>query len=123
MYHIVKDVASLITKSSENHSLAALSLQVSHLQTRRVTTPELGQLTCFTSLQDIMNIAKIRREYSWDVRGWCTDKRELGIFLSVDPFKENKTNQHQTLHLDPQTLCLDGLVKAIVIKRWSLSIV
>ena len=28
MYHIVKDVASLITMSSENHSLTALSLQV-----------------------------------------------------------------------------------------------
>ena len=34
--------------------------------------------------------------------GWCNDKEE-GIFLSVDPFKE-KTNQHRTLHLDPQRL-------------------
>ena len=29
---------------------------------------------------------------SWDVRGWCSDKKQ-GIFLSVDLFKEKKTNQ------------------------------
>ena len=42
---------------------------------------------------------KIHRLYSWDVRGWSSDKKEW-IFLSVDPFK-GKTNQHRTLHLDP----------------------
>ena len=47
-----------------------------------------------------MNIAKIHRHYSWDVRGWCSDWKE-GIFLSVYPFEE-KINQHRTLHLDPQ---------------------
>ena len=45
MYHIVKDVASLITMSSENQSLTALSLRVSHLQTGRLNTSKLGQLT------------------------------------------------------------------------------
>ena len=50
-----------------------------------------------------MNIAKIHRLYSWDVRGWCSDKKE-GILLKVDAFKERKTNQHRTLHLDPQRL-------------------
>ena len=49
-----------------------------------------------------MNIAKIHRLYAWDVRGWCSDEKKV-LFLSVDPFKE-KTNQHQTLHLDPQRL-------------------
>ena len=37
MHHIVKDVASLITMSSENHSLTALFQRVSHFQTRRQT--------------------------------------------------------------------------------------
>ena len=61
MYHIVKDVVSLITMSSENHCLAALSQPVSHFQNRRVSTSKLGQLTCFISLRDIVNIAKIHR--------------------------------------------------------------
>ena len=74
MYHIVKDVASLITMSSENHSLTALFLRIPHFQTRRLDTPKRVQLTCFTS-------------YSWDVPGWCSDKKGE-IFLSVDPFKE-----------------------------------
>ena len=69
MYHIVKDVASLITMSSENHSLTALSLLVSHLQTRRVYTSILGQLTCFTSLRDVrehrQNTHVIFIGYSW----------------------------------------------------------
>ena len=86
MYHIVKDVASLITTLLENHSLTALSQLVSHFQTRRFNTYKLGQLT---SLRDIENIAKIHRQYSWDVRGRCTDTNE-GIFLSVVPFKEEK---------------------------------
>ena len=47
-----------------------------------------------------MIIAKIHRQYSWDVRGWCRDKKK-GIYHSVDPFEEKK-NQHRTLHLDPQ---------------------
>ena len=61
---------------------------------------KLGPLICSKSLWDIVNIAKIHRQYSWDIRGWCSQKEE-GIFLSVDPLKE-KTNQHQTLRLDPQ---------------------
>ena len=52
---------------------------------------ELGRLTCFKFLHDIVNIAKIQRQYSWDVRGWCGDKKE-GIFLSVDtPREKNKS--------------------------------
>ena len=47
-----------------------------------------------------MNIAKIDRQYSWHVRGWCSDNKK-GIFLSVDPFKE-KNNQYQTLYPDHQ---------------------
>ena len=34
-----------------------------------------------------MKIAKIHMQYSWDGRGWCSDKKE-GIFLSVDRFNE-----------------------------------
>ena len=49
-----------------------------------------------------MNIAEIHRLYSWDIRDWCSDIKEWN-FISVDPFKE-KTNQHRTLHLDPQRL-------------------
>ena len=100
MYHIVKDIASSIRMSSENHHSTALSKRVSHLETRRVNTSELGQLTCSTSLWDAMKIARIHRLYSFDVRGWCSDKKE-GFLLAVDPFKE-KTNQHRTLYLDPQ---------------------
>ena len=44
MYHIIKDVASLITMSSENHRLTAISHRVSHFQTQRVNTFKLGQL-------------------------------------------------------------------------------
>ena len=43
-------------------------------------------------------ISKATRKYC--VRGCCSNKEE-GILLSVDFFKE-KTNQHRTLHLDPQ---------------------
>ena len=39
VYHIVKDVASLITMSSKNHRLTALSQRVAHFKTRRVNTP------------------------------------------------------------------------------------
>ena len=68
-----------------------------------------------------MYIAKIHRIYSWDVRGWCSDKKE-GIFLSVDPFKEKtKTNQHRTLYLDPQRLGQSHW--AYNKKRWLLLIV
>ena len=59
-------------------------------QTGWLKTAKLGQLTCSISLYDIVNIAKIRRQYSWDVRGWYTDKKE-GIFFNVDPFKEKKS--------------------------------
>ena len=83
MYHIVKNVASLITMSSGKCRLKALSQRVSLFQTRRFKTPKFGQLTYFTSLRDIVNIAKIHRLYSWVVRGWCSDEKE-GLFLSVD---------------------------------------
>ena len=43
-----------------------------------------------------------------------------GIFLSVDPFKE-KTNQHQTLYLDPQRAGFMG--KPNIIKGWLSEIV
>ena len=52
-------------------------------------------------LRDIVNIAKIHRWYSWDVRGWCSDKKE-GIFLSADPFKEKKSSS------DPSSRPSDG---------------
>ena len=45
-----------------------------------------------------MKIAKIHKQYSCNVRGWCSEKKEV-IFLSV--LKEI-TNQHRTLYLDPQ---------------------
>ena len=64
-----------------------LSQRATHSKTGRVSTAKLGRLTYFKSLRDIVNIAKIHRQYSWDVRGWCSVKKE-GIFLSVDPFKE-----------------------------------
>ena len=88
MYHIVKDIASLIRMSSENHHSLALSQRVSHLQTRRVNTSELGQLT---SLWDALNIAKIHRLYSFDVCGWCSDKKEgflLGVVLILSKKKQ-----------------------------------
>ena len=62
----------------------------------------LGLLCIIKFLLDIVNIAKIHRRYSRDVRIWCSDKKE-NIPLSVDPYKE-KTNQHRTLHPDPQRL-------------------
>ena len=83
MYQIVKHVASLNTTSSQKDRF-----------------PKLGPLTCCKSLLNIVNIAKIHSQYSRDVRGCCSAKKE-GIFPSVDLFKE-KTNQHRTLHLDPQ---------------------
>ena len=53
MYHIVKDVASLITMPSKKQHLTALTQRLSHFQTRRVNTSKLGRLTCFTSVRDI----------------------------------------------------------------------
>ena len=73
--------------------------RATHFKTGRLNTFKLGRLTCSKSLRDIVNIAKIHRQYSWHVRGWCSDKKE-GIFLSVETFEEK--NQHQTLYLDPQ---------------------
>ena len=72
-------------------------LLVHTFQTRRLYIAELGQLTTTKCLRGIMNTAKTR-QYSCDVRGWRSDKKE-GIFLSVEPSNE-KTNR--TLHLDPQ---------------------
>ena len=69
MLHIVKDVASLITMLSKNHSLMALPPRVSHLKTRRVNTSILGQLTCFTSLRDIVNIAEIHMQVGPNIHG------------------------------------------------------
>ena len=82
MYHIVEDVASLITKASENHRLTVLSCQASHFQTERVNTSKHGQLTCFKYLRDNVNIVKIHRQYSWDVRGWCSDKKGFSSVLT-----------------------------------------
>ena len=88
IYHIVKDVASLITTSSENDVFLAGHT----FETRRLNTAELGQL------RDIVNITKIHRQYSWDVRRWCSDKKE-GIFLSVSPFKEKKSTSDPSCRL------------------------
>ena len=104
MYHIFKDAASLITMSSENHRLTALSHRVSHFQTWRVNTSKLGELTCSTSLRNIMNIAKIHGYYSSDVWGWCSEKT----------VSKKKTNQHWTLYLDTQHA--DFIVKSHIIK-------
>ena len=101
MYHMVKEVASLI-KCHRKMTAFLTMLTVTYFKTESLYTAKLGRLTCFISLRDIVNIAKIHRLYSWDVRGWCSDEKE-GIFHSVDPFKE-KTNQHRTLHTDPQRL-------------------
>ena len=113
MYHILKDVASLITMSSENHSLTALSQQVSHFQTRRFNTSKLDQLTCFTSLRDIVNIAKIDRYsiHGMFVAGVVTKRNG---FSSVLTLSKKKTNQHRTLHLEPQRA--DFIVKYHIIK-------
>ena len=99
--------------SSGNRRLTAISQRVLLFKTRRFKTPKFVQLACLTSLQDIVNIAKIHRLYSWDVRGGCSDKKE-GILLSVDPFKE-KTNQHRTLYLDPQRLRQNHYNKEMVV--------
>ena len=65
-----------------------------------VNRAKLAGLRCFKSFRDIVNIAKIHRQYSWDVHGWCTDKKE-GIFRSVDPFIE-KNKSTLNPYLDPQ---------------------
>ena len=59
--------------------------RASHLKTGRVNTPKFGQLTCFKYLRDIVNIAKIHRHYSWDVRGLCSDKKEGTSTSTSDP--------------------------------------
>ena len=97
---IVKYVASLPTMSSGNRRLTALSQRVSLFRIGRFKTPKLGQLTYLTSLQDIMNIAKIHRFYSWDVRGWCSDKEE-GILLNVDAFCKRVLSVTQILVTAP----------------------
>ena len=91
MYHIVKDVASLKTTSSQKDRFPK-GLHISKLRA--------SPIDHFKSLRDIVNIAKIHRQYLRDARGCRSDKKK-GIFLSVDLFKE-KTNQHRTLHLAPQ---------------------
>ena len=53
------------------------------------STTELGQLACGGSLRDIVNIPKKRRQYLWDVGGWCTDTNN-GIFLSIDLLKKKQ---------------------------------
>ena len=75
MYHIVKVCIQHHRKMTSLYSLP-LFQRASHLKTGRVNTSKLGQLTCFKSLREIVNIAKIHRHYSWDVRGWCGDKKE-----------------------------------------------
>ena len=44
------------------------------------------------------HIAKIHRQYSWDVRGCCSDKEEGIILLKFYLFKE-KTNQQVMVKL------------------------
>ena len=74
---------------------------VSHRQTRRINTSKLSQLTCFTSLRDIVNIAKIHS----NIHGmFVTVVTKRKGFSSVLIISKKKTNQHRTLHLDPQRL-------------------
>ena len=109
----VSDVASLITMSSENHSLMALPLQVSHSQTLRVNTSKLGQLTCFTSLRDIVNIAKYTGNiHVMFVAGVVTKRKG---FSSVLILSKKKPNQHRILHLDPQRLGQSHYNKEMVV--------
>ena len=78
MYHIVKDVAGLITMSSENHFLTALSQQASHFQRRRLNTSKFGQLTCFTGHREHrQNKQVILMGYSWLV-----DPQQAGFMLN-----------------------------------------
>ena len=85
MYHIVNDIASLNTTSLDNLAQQCF-----------LNRPHIFKHEGFKSLWDTKNIAKIHRRYSWDVHGWCSDKKE-GIFLIVDPFKEKKST------LDPSS--------------------
>ena len=102
--------------SSAKRRLMALSQQVSLFRARRFKTPKFGQLTYFTSLRDIVKIVKIHRLCSWDVRGWCSDKKQRD-FPRFGSFQKKK-NQHRTFHLDPQRLR-----QIIMIKIWLLLIV
>ena len=67
--------------SSGNRRLTVLSQRVSLFRIGRFKTPKFLQFTCVTYLQDIVNIAKIHRLYSWDLRGWCSDKKEVIFYL------------------------------------------
>ena len=115
MYHIVKDAVSLTTMSSGKHRLTALSQRVSLFRTRRYKTPKFGQLTYFTSFRDIVNIAKIDRLYSWDVRDWCSDEKGFSTVLILSRKKQ--------INIVPFDYTPSALVKAIIIKKWLLLIV
>ena len=114
MYHIVTDVANLITMSSENHSLATISLRISHLQTRSLYRAKLSRLTCFKSLLDIVNIAKIQNIHGMFVVGVVTKRKR---FSSVSIISKKKTNQHRTLHLEPQRLGQSHYNKEMVVNN------
>ena len=92
MYNIVKDNVIHPTSSGNNRCPTGYTGQTGGLDTN-----QLGQLTSYKSLRGIVNIAKIRRQYSWDVCGWCSDKKKRFSLTSVDTFKE-KTNQHRTFY-------------------------
>ena len=99
----VSDVACRRGRCELNYNTIekwAAFLTATHIRTERVNTAKLGRLTCFESLWDIVNIAKIHRQYSWDVRGWCSSKKKIIIFVSVDPFKER--NNATSIPPDPQ---------------------
>ena len=79
MYHIVKDVASLITMSSGKRRFNSGFPTGLTFQNTKFNTPKLGQLACFTSSRDIMNIAK----YTGNTHGMFVADigRKEGIFL------------------------------------------
>ena len=83
----VSDVASLITTSSGNDPFPTGPRS----SDRRLDTTNLGQLKCSESWPGIVNITKIRRQYSWYACGWHSDKKK-GIFPGVDPFKGKNIN-------------------------------
>ena len=112
MYHIVKDVATLITTSSENGRFP----NGPHISKQNAQQGKLGHSTCFKSLRDIVNVAKIYRIYSWMfVAGVVRKRKGLSSVLTL---AKKKTNQHRPLHLDPQRagfmVNLNGIIVMVV---------
>ena len=106
--------ANLITMSSENHSITALSLRVSHFQTRRVNTPKLGQLTCF--LRDILNIKKTQVIFMGC--SWLVQWQKGRDFPQYWTFKKKKSTSEPSFR--PPAA---GSKPNVIIKRWLLFIV